>query len=58
MLSAASLSSQSFPEERVKANLHNPIPVVPSGHPKECEESHAKVVKGGMAAETLTWVLL
>lgn len=39
-------------------NLHNPIPVVPSRHPEECEEGHAKVVKGSVATKTLAWVLL
>lgn len=42
----------------MSADLHNPIPVVPGGHPEECEESHAKVVKGGVATKTLTRVLI
>lgn len=42
----------------MSADLHNPVPVVPGGHPEQREESHAKVVKGGVATETLTWVLI
>lgn len=45
-------------EEGKRNNLHNPVPVVPGGHPEEREESHAKVVKGSMATEALARVLL
>lgn len=45
-------------EERKSNNLHDPIPVVPGGHPEEREESHAKVVKGSVATETLARVLV
>lgn len=44
--------------EREGNNLHNPIPVVPGRHPEEREESHAKVVEGSVATETLTRVLI
>lgn len=40
-----------------KNNLHNPAPVVTGRHSEECEEGHAKVVKGSVAAKTLTGVL-
>lgn len=45
-------------EARKRNNLHNPIPVVPGRHPEECEESHAKVVKGSVAAKTLARVIV
>lgn len=38
--------------------FHNPIPVVASGHPKQCEEGHPKILKGRMTAQTLTWVVV
>lgn len=37
--------------------LHDAIPVVTSGNLEECEESHPKVLKGGVAAHSLTGVV-
>lgn len=58
LLSNRLLKNSHKTEERRRNNLHNPIPVVPGRHPEEREESHAKVVEGGVATKTFTWVLL
>lgn len=38
--------------------LHDPVPVVTRGHLEEREEGHPEVLKGGVAAHTLTGVLI
>lgn len=43
-------------EKKRKNNLHNPAPVVTGRHSEECEEGHAKVVKGSVAAKAFTGV--
>lgn len=44
--------------ECVCSYFHNPIPVVSSGHSKQCEEGHPKILKGCVTTQTLTWVVV
>lgn len=45
-------------EEQPRNYLHDPIPVVPSGHSEQREEGHAKVGEGGVPAQALAGVIL
>lgn len=56
LLKAPTEQKQRRRKKKRKNNLHNPAPVVTGRHSEECEEGHAKVVKGSVAAQTFTGV--
>lgn len=45
-------------EEQPHSYLHDPIPVVPSGHSEQREEGHAKVGEGRVPAQAFTGIIL
>lgn len=42
---------------RVCSYFHDAVPVVPCGHPKQCEEGHSEILKGGVSAQALAGVV-
>lgn len=56
--SASARAREGARAEQPHDYLHDPIPVVPSGHSEQCEEGHAEVGEGSMPAQALTGVVL
>lgn len=41
----------------VCSHLHDAVPVVSRGHPKQREEGHAEILKGGVSAQAFAGVV-